>query len=149
MTHAASAGADARLQRFLRAFETLDRAAVSRLGEIYAADARFRDPFNDVRGLVAIEAIFADMFERTRSPRFIITGSVQQGDDAFVTWDFRFGIGRRALLVQGCSQLHFDAHGLVDDHRDYWDVAGELYEKFPLLGGLMRALRRRLAAHAR
>jgi hypothetical protein len=27
-------------------------------------------------------------------------------------------------------------------HRDYWDAAEELYEKLPVLGGLMRFLKR-------
>jgi hypothetical protein len=30
-------------------------------------------------------------------------------------------------------------------HRDYWDAAEELYEKLPVLGGLMRFLKRRAA----
>ena len=31
-------------------------------------------------------------------------------------------------------------------HRDYWDAAEELYEKLPLLGALMRWLKRRVNA---
>jgi hypothetical protein len=30
-------------------------------------------------------------------------------------------------------------------HRDYWDAAEELYEKLPVVGGLMRLIKRRLA----
>jgi hypothetical protein len=30
-------------------------------------------------------------------------------------------------------------------HRDYWDAAEELYEKLPLLGSLMRFLKRQAA----
>jgi hypothetical protein len=30
-------------------------------------------------------------------------------------------------------------------HRDYWDAAGELYAKLPLVGPLMRFLARRMA----
>ncbi|NBU45056.1 MAG: nuclear transport factor 2 family protein, partial [Betaproteobacteria bacterium] len=29
-------------------------------------------------------------------------------------------------------------------HRDYWDAAEELYEKFPLVGHMMRWLKRRV-----
>ncbi|WP_413888997.1 hypothetical protein [Candidatus Aalborgicola defluviihabitans] len=36
--------------------------------------------------------------------------------------------------------------GRILDHRDYWDAAEELYEKLPLLGGLMRWLKRRANA---
>jgi len=38
--------------------------------------------------------------------------------------------------------LKFDAAGKVNYHRDYWDAAEELYEKLPLIGPLMRGLRR-------
>jgi hypothetical protein len=36
--------------------------------------------------------------------------------------------------------------GLITDHMDYWDVAAGLYEKLPLLGGLLKMLRKRMAA---
>jgi len=135
------------LERVVHFYEQLSPQSLGQIAGIYAADARFRDPFNQVQGLAAVEAIFADMFERTRAPRFAVTGAVWRGEQAFLTWDFLFGLGRRQLRVQGCSQLIFDAQGLVCVHRDYWDAAGELYEQLPVLGVLMRALRRRLAAH--
>jgi steroid Delta-isomerase len=135
------------LQRVVTFYETLSPQSLSGVGDVYAADARFRDPFNEVRGLQAISAIFADMFQRTQTPRFVITGAVWRGPQAFVTWDFSFGLSQRQLSIQGCSHLSFDVHGRVTDHRDYWDAAGELYERFPVIGTLMRALRRRLAAH--
>jgi hypothetical protein len=37
----------------------------------------------------------------------------------------------------------FSEEGLVSMHRDYWDAAQELYEKLPLVGGLMRWLKQR------
>jgi steroid Delta-isomerase len=134
------------LQRVIRFYETLSPASVVQIAALYAPGARFRDPFNDVQGTAGIEAIFRDMFERTREPRFVITGSVQQAEAAFVTWDFNFRTATRVMRIQGCSHMHFDAQGRVDMHRDYWDAAGELYEQLPLLGTLMRALRRRLTA---
>jgi hypothetical protein len=36
--------------------------------------------------------------------------------------------------------------GRVQDHRDYWDAAEELYEKLPVVGGLMRWLKKRAIA---
>jgi hypothetical protein len=49
------------------------------------------------------------------------------------------------LTIRGGTHLHFDAAGRVVLHRDYWDAAEELYEKLPLLGTLMRWLKRRAA----
>jgi steroid Delta-isomerase len=36
--------------------------------------------------------------------------------------------------------------GLVTYHRDYWDAAEELYETLPLLGQLLRFIKKKLKA---
>jgi len=63
-----------------------------------------------------------------------------------LTWDFNFRTGGRARLVRGVSHLRLASDGRIAWHRDYWDAAGELYETVPVLGAVMRFLRRRLAA---
>jgi hypothetical protein len=140
---------DARLAQLRRFFETLSPGSVGEIGRVYAPDAYFKDPFNEVRGLPAIERIFRHMFEQVSEPRFVIHDAVIQDEQGFVTWDFRFRMrrfSRDEQVIRGASHLRFDAAGLVVFHRDYWDAAEELYEKLPLLGGLMRFLRRRAAS---
>ncbi len=135
----------ARLKNF---FETLDPASVARLREVYAADAYFKDPFNEVRGLAEVERIFRHMFVQVKDPRFVVHDIVAQGAQAFITWDFVFELhrfSRGQQVVRGASHLRFDAEGKVSYHRDYWDLAEELYEKLPVLGGLMRFLKGRAA----
>lgn len=134
------------LDRLCRFYSGLTPQSVRELVQIYSIDARFRDPFNDVTGIDAITHIFDDMFQKAQAPRFVITGSVLQGQEAFVTWDFHIGIGGQMRVVQGCSQLRFDGQGRVADHRDYWDTANELYAHLPLIGGVMRWLKRKLSA---
>lgn len=135
------------ISRFARYFEQLQPADIARLGQYYAADARFKDPFNDVCGVPAIAQIFSHMFESLDQPRFVVTQQLQQGSDAFLSWDFtfRFKNFRRDQLqcIQGATHLKLDDAGLVTLHRDYWDAAEELYEKLPLVGGLMRWLKAR------
>lgn len=140
---------DPRVQGIVALFEHLVPADLPRLPLFYAADARFKDPFNDVQGVAAIERIFRHMFDTLDEPRFVVTQALAQGDQCFLTWDFRFRFrrGDRALqTVRGATHLRFDAQGRVSLHRDYWDAAEELYEKLPLIGALMRWLRRRAAA---
>ena len=48
--------------------------------------------------------------------------------------------------MRGASHLELADDGRIAWHRDYWDPAEEVYEKLPLLGGLMRWLKRRAAA---
>jgi ketosteroid isomerase-like protein len=142
--------ADPRVERVVIFFEELAPADLRRLGDIYSGDARFKDPFNDVQGLPAIEAVFAHMFRALESPRFVVHEAVAEGDRSFLTWDFLFrfkrfspGVDQR---VHGASHLVFDANGRITAHRDYWDAAEELYEKLPAVGALMRWLKRRATA---
>lgn len=142
---------DPRTARVATCFETLRPDSLDALLELYAEDARFKDPFNDVRGRRAIRAIFAHMFATLSEPRFAITDALTQDDQAFLTWRFSFGRSGSStrLTIHGATQLRYDAQGRVSLHRDYWDAAEELYAHLPLLGPLMRWLRRHLSAPQR
>ena len=137
---------EAQLERLVHFFETISLGTLDgQLGAIYAADACFKDPFNEVRGVAAIRTIFEHMFEQVDAPRFVVTTRVLQGSQAFLTWDFRFRMKRFAKheqCIRGATHIVFDEHGAVSVHRDYWDAAEELYEKLPVLGALMRWLKR-------
>ena len=137
---------DADLARLVRFFEAISRDTLhAQLALVYAPDARFKDPFNEVRGVEQIVRIFEHMFEQVNTPRFVVTTSVLQGEQAFLTWEFRFQMKRFSSMPQtilGATHIVFDADGMVMLHRDYWDAAEELYEKLPLVGSLMRWLKR-------
>lgn len=136
--------ATARLAQF---FEALTPQSVAQLPTLYDAQARFKDPFNEVQGLPEIERIFRHMYVALDRPHFVITGQLVDGAQAFLTWEFRFRFKRfdmRTLqTVRGGSHILFNEQGLVTLHRDYWDAAEELYEKLPWVGGLMRWLKKR------
>ena len=140
--------ADPRVARIVAMFEALAPADIARLPAFYAAAARFKDPFNDVRGVAEVQRIFAHMFTALNEPRFVVHTAIVQGDQCFLTWDFLFRFRRGNLALQtvhGGSHLVLDTQGLITLHRDYWDAAEELYEKLPVVGSLMRWLKRRAA----
>jgi limonene-1,2-epoxide hydrolase len=136
--------------RVVAFFEQLSPADLRRLGTIYAADARFKDPFNEVQGVAAIEAVFTHMYRALEAPRFVIHEIAVEGERCFLTWDFLFRFKRfardRDQVVRGASMLLFSPDGRIALHRDYWDAAEELYEKLPAVGALMRWLRRRASS---
>ena len=146
----AARSGDARVQRAVSFFEHLSPADLPQLGALYAIDARFKDPFNEVVGVPAITAVFEHMYRSLESPRFVVLDIVASGDDCFLTWDFLFRFKRFSpqldQRVRGATQLRFAADGRIDLHRDYWDAAEELYEKLPAVGAFMRWLKRRANA---
>ena len=132
------------IDRIANFFEHFGPTDLARLGEFYTSEAYFKDPFNEVRGLPAIERVYAHMFEALKDPRFAVTARIGQGGEWCLLWDFRFRFkSGEAATIRGASHLRLAADGRIEWHRDYWDAAEELYEKLPVLGGLMRWLKRR------
>jgi steroid delta-isomerase len=128
-------------------FETLSPKSVERFGQFYTEDAYFKDPFNEVRGLAAIQQIFAHMYVALHEPRFVVTGRIVEGEQVFLSWDFHFRFRNfkidKPQTIRGATHLRLAPDGRIRSHRDYWDAAEELYEKLPVVGGLMRWLKRR------
>ncbi len=139
---------DPRAARVVGFYEALTLQSLARLDTVYAEGARFIDPFNDVSGQTAIRRVFEHMFQVLDAPRFQVLLAVIEGDNCFLLWNFRFHRkGRKqGSLIHGSTHVRFAADGRIALHRDYWDPAREVYETVPLLGSLMRWLRRKLAA---
>ena len=137
------------LDRLIDFYQELTPDSLRHLPEFYSADAYFKDPFNEVRGVAAIQGIFAHMFRQVDAPRFVITERLVDAHGSMLSWEFRFqsrGWGRgQTQCIRGVSHLKYAADGKIDYHRDYWDAAEELYMKLPLLRAVLRCLRRRLS----
>ncbi len=146
---AAASQADPRVAAIVQFFENLSPADLGRMDRVYTPDARFKDPFNAVQGPAAIAAVFEHMFKSLDRPRFVVLDVVHQDERLFLSWDFVFARRRwrpGEQRIHGASLLQLAADGRISEHRDYWDAAEELYEKLPLLGSLMRWLKRRAVA---
>ena len=131
------------LDALIRFYEELTPESLARFPVFYTEDAWFKDPFNEVRGITAIQRIFVHMFEQVAEPRFVVTERMADGSSAMLVWELRYGRGER---IRGVSHLRFADDGRVAYHRDYWDASAELYEKLPILGAILRTLRRKLSA---
>jgi len=137
----------ASLDAYIRFYETLTPKSVGELRSLVAPDVRFRDPFNDVQGVDAYERVLAKMFEDLDEPRFEVRHSALEGAIGFLTWRFVYRDKRgRERTIVGMSELHFDAEGRVALHVDHWDAAAQVYEHLPVLGIVLRRIRRRIAA---
>jgi hypothetical protein len=58
-----------------------------------------------------------------------------------MTYRFR----KKEYSIDGVTHLEFDSTGLICKHKDYWDASFPLYGAFPMLGSLMRAIKKMAA----
>jgi predicted ester cyclase len=137
----------ASLDAYVRFYETLTPETTGALSSLVTPDVLFRDPFNDVQGVEAYERVLTKMFQDLDAPKFEVRHAVLDGEVGFLKWQLVYrGKRSRERRIVGMSELRFNEDGRVARHVDYWDAASQLYESVPLLGFILRLIRRRLAA---
>ncbi|WP_136248683.1 nuclear transport factor 2 family protein [Halomonas borealis] len=141
---------DTDLEAFCAFYNKLDKTCTKNLSRIYTPGIRFIDPLQRIDGLAALEQDFAALYENVTACRFTFHERQRQGDVAFVTWTMHLAhrrlAGGREFSLEGASRLVFagDGSGRVCEHRDYFDAGALLYERVPLLGAVIRWLKRRV-----
>jgi predicted ester cyclase len=136
-----------RAEPYVRFYETMTQDSLSLLPDLVTHDVHFVDPFNDVRGVAALQRVMLKTLHDLPGHRFVVTHRAWDGDTCLMRWQFDAEAkGGLKLSFAGMSELAFAADGKVARHVDHWDAGKEFYEKLPLLGAVLRAIRRRVAA---
>jgi steroid delta-isomerase len=136
------------LDAWAAAWEGLTPEAVARLRELCAPHIRFVDPFNDLVGVERLEALLLHMFETLQSPRFVVEDRAMGKEAGYLRWHFTATLRGRPIVLEGMSEVRFDANGKVALHRDHWDASTQVYGRIPVLGAAIRLVRRLLSAPA-
>jgi hypothetical protein len=143
-----------RKETFARISELFSRMSVEKVQRLvrtlYAPGAYLNDCLTVVVGAEAIEAYFVRSVAAARQIHFDFNDIALSidGHDYYVRWQMtlekRF-LGRGLpLRIPGVSHFRFDARGRILVHRDFWNTGSALYERIPLLGWLIRRIRKRI-----
>lgn len=134
------------IERYAALIEGAAPASIGEMTAMCEPDIHFADPFNDVRGREAMEHVFRDMFEKLDEVGFEVKEIVGSGR----SWALRFIFTAAAKMIgrveiEGVTCLRLSERGLIEEHVDFWD-GGALYERMPVLGSAVRAVKKRIAA---
>jgi hypothetical protein len=130
---------------FLRVWSEIGPGRPLPLEELYAEDVVFEDPLHRVEGLPALRAHADRLNANLRRCRFEHGARLVGDGEAFLTWSMHIDLRRgpkRTIVVPGTSHIRFADR--VRSQRDYFDVGALVYEQIPLLGGIVRAIKRRM-----
>ena len=145
------------LQRFIDFYQQpLNSAALEALPRLYHRDIHFIDPAHTIDGLPAFQRYFDNMIANIGHCQFDVHAAVLDkpaSTTAFVDWTMsvqhRRLNGGQLFTVAGCSKLRFSNasdNATIVYHQDFFDLGAMLYERLPLLGGLVRRIRSKLGA---
>jgi len=130
-------------------FESISQeTSIESYNEIFDDNIYFEDPFQKVTGIENVYAVFEHMYGTLYDPRFSVTEIVCERNCAYLRWDFFYRRSQKHNLEMftGVSRVFFLETGKVRSHVDYWDAAENIYEKVPLLGSLIRLIKKRITS---
>ncbi len=143
------------IDRFIAAAQTLTADTVDRLGEFYANECEFTDPFQTVHGREAVKQVYREMFSHLHAPAFHnvrLLGAPRvndKGQELVLAWEFSFALSahKPRQNIPGCSLLQLDEALQIVRHFDYWD-ASQLMQALPLLGPVIGFVRKKISQNS-
>lgn len=115
--------------------------------EVYSDDVEFIDPAHRVTGIADLIHYFNNTMANVTTCRFEIHTIKDHETGAFVTWTMHCAHPKlnsgKTFTVEGSSDLRYTDK--ITYHRDYFDLGAMLYERIPLLGGIVRKVKHALS----
>lgn len=133
---------------FCRIYQGLDKNNLSQLGLVYSDDINFIDALHNLKGLDQLTEYFSHLYGHLLYCNFNIEEVIQEEGKASIVWTMEYAHPKinkgKTISVNGCSQLKFNEK--IYYHRDFLDMGQMLYEHLPLLGGVIRMVKNRVAS---
>jgi hypothetical protein len=136
------------VEQFKQLYQQLDASNVEKIETVYAPEIQFQDPFHQIDGLQNLKHYFKDLYLNVDTISFEFGESISDGNNHFVDWVMNLTHPKlnkgRTIKVPGATFLKVNETQQIISHRDFFDAGVMLYEQIPVLGGLVRMIKRRL-----
>lgn len=133
------------IENFCTLYQSLNKDNLVRLKEVYSDDVLFIDPMHQVNGIESLTAYFANLYENMEYCHFYINHVIEQEDHACIIWRMEYAHQKikngQRISVDGTSHLQFSEK--INSHRDYLDLGQMLYEQLPLIGSVIKKIKKR------
>lgn len=121
---------------------------VEELSSIYSECVVFIDPVAKHKGIKAVEDYFRGLLHNADHCTFNIHEKLVTSVDSYtITWTMSYTSSRlnknKPIKVDGISLLKIQESKIVY-HRDYYDLGQMVYEHVPLIGWLIKKIKRRM-----
>jgi limonene-1,2-epoxide hydrolase len=136
------------IEKFKSYFTQMDFNNNSALDEIYSDNIVFIDPIHEISGLDKLKQYFTNLNNNLIEGSFAFTDEATVNDKAYLSWEMKVALKRpkQNVTASGISVLTFEEDKIVKQ-RDYFDAGEMFYENIPILGSLIRFLKKKIGAN--
>jgi ketosteroid isomerase-like protein len=137
------------LSNFIEIYQRLSTDNLALLNDIYSPDVIFVDPIHHIAGFDNLAAYFADLYTNLSSCSFNVDEVIHNEQEAAIYWTMQYCHPKlnkgNVVSVHGHSKLR-GKDGKVIYHRDYLDLGAMIYEHVPVLGKIIKHIKKRVNA---
>jgi ketosteroid isomerase-like protein len=135
------------IDQVAQTYQQLNKKNLEILSQIYHQDVVFEDAAHKLNGWDELQLYFENLYQNVDECYFDIQSQYQDGDSGFLVWVMHLRHPKlksgQPVMVNGISHIRFQ-DGKVIHHRDYFDMGEMLYENLPLLGSVVKGIKKRL-----
>jgi hypothetical protein len=133
------------LEKFKNYFSQINFKNNSTLDEIYSDRIVFKDPIHEIQGIENLKEYFNKLNENLIEGSFQFTDESIVDNKAFLSWEMSLKLKRpkKNMKASGISVLTFEDK--IISQRDYFDAGELFYENIPILGGIIRSIKKKLS----
>lgn len=133
------------IEQFKNYFTQMDFNNNSILEEIYANDISFIDPIHKICGIENLMQYFKKLNDNLIEGSFQFTDESVVNNKVYLSWEMNLKLKKpnKNVRASGISVLTIDEK--ITSQRDYFDAGELFYENIPILGGIIRFLKKKIA----
>ena len=133
------------IDNFISVYKNMNSNNIDSVRSLYSEDITFIDPFHEIHGLSSLINYFTNLYENVEDCRFDFSDIYAKDKSAMITWDMTFkhrNMSKYEIHVPGCTQMRFEKN--ISYHRDYFDAGKMVYENIPLVGSIIRHIKKKV-----
>lgn len=133
------------LEKFKAYFSAMNLSDIDVLDGIYSEDVIFIDPIHQIEGLKNLKSYFKKLNENLLEGSFLFVSESESGNTVYLQWEMNIKLKRpdKTVKASGISVLTIDRK--IIKQRDYFDAGELFYENIPVLGSIIRFLKKKIA----
>lgn len=136
------------IEKFKYYFTQMDFDNSSVLDEIYSNNIVFVDPIHEISGLETLKKYFNSLNNNLIEGSFLFTDESTVDNKTYLSWEMNLKLKRPRQNVKatGISMLTIEEEKIVKQ-RDFFDAGEMFYENIPILGTIIRFLKKKIATN--
>ncbi len=133
-------------------FESLNKDTMNLVDDFYDEDIIFSDPIVCLKNRQQVKDYYANLYRNVESISWSFSDEINDRMDCALVWKMTLIAksfnGGKPVAVDGVSVIKFGGkEGKAIYHRDYFDMGAFVYEGVPVLGGIIRFVKAKMASH--